>query len=137
MPHNATTNELVFEPDEALEMHKGAVNMMKGNPNISVLTTYADVDSVVTKSTADTTANSIEKLAQSVYYEAGVSGKLFGVDTATAIDKNIKVGIGMMMMIANRFADFITYVIMICTKILIYHLHIRYYQYLIRMTILL
>lgn len=111
VPHNATTNELVFEPDEALEMHKGAVNMMKSNPNVSVLTTYADVDSVVTKSTADTTANSIEKLAQSVYYEAGISGKLFGVDTATAIDKNIKVGIGMMMMIANRFADFITYVI--------------------------
>jgi len=30
-------------------MHDGAVGMMKGNKNISVLTTYADVEAVISK----------------------------------------------------------------------------------------
>ena len=45
---------LLFEPDEALEMHTGAVGMMKGNKNLSVLTTYADVDSIVSKTSLST-----------------------------------------------------------------------------------
>lgn len=53
---------LVFEPPEAEEMHAGAVGMLKGNPNISVLTTYADVDSIVSKTSSDTAHNNIDKM---------------------------------------------------------------------------
>jgi hypothetical protein len=42
-------------------MHGGAVNMMKGNKNISVLTTYADVDAIVSKAASEATTNSLEK----------------------------------------------------------------------------
>lgn len=111
VPHNASTNELVFEPDEAYEMHRGAVNMMKNNPNVDVLTTYADVDAVVTKGTADRTASAVETMASSVYYEAGITGKLFGIDTATGIDRNTKVTLAIMMNLANRFSVLITNVI--------------------------
>lgn len=35
---------LVFEPDEAEEMHDGSVQMLKNNEELDVLTTYANVD---------------------------------------------------------------------------------------------
>jgi hypothetical protein len=46
---------LIFEPDEAEEIHSAAVGMMKGNKNLSVLTTYGDVDAIVSKTSADNT----------------------------------------------------------------------------------
>jgi len=85
--------------------------MMKKNKNVDVLTTYADVDSVVTKTTAETTSNTIEALASSVYYESGLSGKLFGIDTATGLDRNVKVSIALMMNLAERFSNLITNII--------------------------
>jgi hypothetical protein len=48
VPH-LNDGRLLFEPDEAAEIHQGTVDMMKGNSNVSVLTTYADVDSIISK----------------------------------------------------------------------------------------
>jgi hypothetical protein len=72
IPH-LTDGSLLFEPEEALEMHRGAVNMMHGNKNLSILTTYADVDSIVSKTTADNVSTSLDKMLQNVYSEAGAS----------------------------------------------------------------
>jgi hypothetical protein len=56
-----TDGGLLFEPEEAKIIHEGTVKMMKGNKNVSVLTTYADVDSVVSKTTNENTNNVLEK----------------------------------------------------------------------------
>jgi hypothetical protein len=48
IPH-LTDGRLLFEPDEALEIHTGTVGMLKGNKNISVMTTYADVEAITSK----------------------------------------------------------------------------------------
>jgi len=53
---------LVFEPPEAEEMHRGAVGMLKGNPNISVLTSYADVEAITSKTSSDTQNNNVSKM---------------------------------------------------------------------------
>ena len=45
IPH-LTDGRLLFEPDEAEEMHRGAVGMVRNNKNTTVLTTYADVDAI-------------------------------------------------------------------------------------------
>jgi len=76
IPH-LTDGQLLFEPEEALEMHRGAVNMMHGNKNLSILTTYADVDAIVSKTTADNVSTSLEKMLQNVYSEAGASTQIF------------------------------------------------------------
>jgi len=47
--------------------------MMKGNKNVSVLTTYADVDAIVSKTTNDNSSSTLEKMMQNIYSEAGVS----------------------------------------------------------------
>jgi hypothetical protein len=58
-------------------MHDGAVGMMKGNKNISVLTTYADVDAVVSKTSSEAVTNTLEKALQNVYSKGSVSGQIF------------------------------------------------------------
>lgn len=108
IPHLAD-GQLLFEPDEALEMHEGAVNMMKGNKNLSVLTTYADVDSVVSKTSADNASNILDKMRQNVYAESGTSGLLFATEGTQALPYSIKNDISFMMILGNKYSDFITY----------------------------
>ena len=99
---------LLFEPDEALEMHTGAVGMMKGNKNLSVLTTYADVDSIVSKTSSDAVSNNLEKMLQNVYAEAGVSGQLFAPTGSQALSTSILNDISFMMPITNKISKFIS-----------------------------
>lgn len=111
IPHLTSTGELVFEPDEALEMHEGAVNMMKGNKNLSVLTTYADVDSVVSKTSADNVSAALDKMRQNVYAESGTSELLFATVGTQSLPYSIKNDIAFMMILGNKYGDFITFIL--------------------------
>jgi len=102
---------LLFEPDEAAVIHEGTVGMMKGNKNVSVLTTYADVDSIVSKTTADNEASSLEKMLQNVYADAGVSSQIFAPLGVQAIMLSIINDISLMMILAMKYARFVTRVI--------------------------
>jgi hypothetical protein len=73
IPH-LSDGTLLFEPDEAEVIHSGTVNMMKNNPNVNVLTTYADVDAITSKTTSDAATNTLEKSVNNIYYQAGISG---------------------------------------------------------------
>lgn len=109
IPHT-NTGELVFEPDEAAEMHAGAVSMMKNNPNISVLTTYADVDSIGSDTSDDDDEN-ISKASSSIYERAGLSSELFAATGNLTLDKSIKNDLSFIMPMANKFSLFITNII--------------------------
>lgn len=110
IPHLAT-GELLFEPPEAVSMHQGAVNMMKGNPNLSVLTTYADVEAIVSKTTSDVTNNSIEKMLQNVYSKAGVSAQIFSPTGSQALPFSIKNDISLMMVLGNKYGRFYSHIL--------------------------
>lgn len=107
IPH-LTTGELVFEPDEALEMHRGTVDMMKGNKNLSVLTTYADVDSIVSKTSSDAVSNNLEKMLQNVYAEASVSAQIFSPTGSQALESSLRNDLAFVMVLANKISRFIT-----------------------------
>jgi hypothetical protein len=66
IPH-LNDGRLLFEPDEAVEIHKGAVGMVRNNKNTSVLTTYADVDAIVSKATSENSGTVLESMKQNVY----------------------------------------------------------------------
>ena len=102
---------LLFEPEEAAVMHDGAVNMMAGNKNISVLTTYADVDAVVSNTASEATTNALEKSLQNVYANAGVSGQLFAPTGSQALMLSIKNDIALMMILGNKYSRFFTFII--------------------------
>ena len=106
IPHN-NQNELLFEPDEAEVMHAGATKMLKGNKNLSVLTTYADVDCISSKTNNDAITNTLEKMVNNIYYEAGVSGLLFGNNSNSALDPSVKNDIGFMSLLTNKYEIFV------------------------------
>lgn len=107
IPHN-NENALLFEPEEAVEIHRGTVEMMKKNKNVSVLTTYADVDSIVSKTASDSVSNNLEKMVNNIYYKAGVSGSIFGSNSNLAIDYSINNDMALMMVMAEKFANLFT-----------------------------
>lgn len=110
IPH-LTDGRLLFEPDEAEEMHAGTVAMLKGNKNVSVLTTYGEVDAIVSKGNADTQNNTLERMLKNIYSQAGVSGELFASNGSNTLETSLKNDTALMMYLANKFSHFITYVI--------------------------
>jgi hypothetical protein len=67
VPH-LTDGRLLFEPEEAEEMHRGAVGMVRKNSNTTVLTTYCDVDAITSRSTNESaTTGSLDCMKQNVY----------------------------------------------------------------------
>jgi hypothetical protein len=41
--------------------------MLRGNKNLSVMTTYADVDAIASKTQADNTSGTLDKMEKNVY----------------------------------------------------------------------
>ena len=111
IPHLASDGTLLFEPDEAQVMHDGAVGMMKGNKNISVLTTYADVDAVVSKTSSEAVTNTLEKALQNVYSKGSVSGQVFAPTGSQALSTSITNDMSLMMILGNKYSKFISYII--------------------------
>lgn len=110
IPH-LTDGGLLFEPEEAKVIHQGTVGMMKGNKNVSVLTTYADVDAIVSRTTNENTNNTLEKTIQNVYSQAGVTSQLFAATGNLSIEISIKNDTALMMFLANKYSNFISYLL--------------------------
>ena len=107
IPHLAD-GRLLFEPDEAYEMHQGTVEMMKGNPNTSVLTSYGQVDSIVASSGAEQ-HTFITQAEHNIYAQAGVSDQVFASNGSSTLESSIKNDISLMMYLAHKFERFITH----------------------------
>lgn len=110
VPH-LNDGQLLFEPEEALEMHRGAVNMMRGNKNLSILTTYADVDAIVSKTSAENVTTSLDKMLQNVYSEGGVSAQIFSPTGSQALPTSIRNDTALMMILGNKYSRFISYIL--------------------------
>jgi hypothetical protein len=111
IPHISTTGELVFEPEEATTMHEGAVDMLKHNENVSVLTTYADVELESVIDTRQTINNTLKNAMDVIYGEAGVSRELFSSTGNLALDKSIANILSLMMVLARQIDRFLTRVL--------------------------
>ena len=111
VPH-LNDGTLLFEPEEAQVMHRGAVQMLRGNKYLNVLTTYTDVDAIVSKTTADSVNNNnIEKMITNIYNETGVSGELFASTSNLALKYSLSNDTSLMMILANRYSSFLTTII--------------------------
>ena len=106
IPH-LNDGRLLFEPDEAAEIHQGTVDMMKGNSNVSVLTTYTDVDSIISKASNEQ-HTLITQAEHNIYAQAGVSDQLFSSNGSSTLESSIKNDISLMMYLAHKFERFIT-----------------------------
>ena len=82
--------DLIFDIDEARDIHNNAVEMLRRAVGVDVLTTFADVDSIDTsdKNTSATT-DELERVERTVYNAFGVSRNLFNTDGNIALEKSI------------------------------------------------
>lgn len=107
IPH-LTDGRLLFEPEEAEEIHKGTVGMLHGNKNVSVLTTYADVDSIASKTSADGVENTLTKLEGNIYAQGATSGQIFNSNGSSSLQSSINGNIAFMMIFANKASCYIS-----------------------------
>ena len=82
--------DLVFDVDEAQELHNNAVKMLGKAIGIDVLTTFAEVDvaDLADKSSV-TSIDELEKVERTVYNESGTAQNLFNTDGNIALEKSI------------------------------------------------
>lgn len=110
IPH-LSDGTLLFEPEEVAVMHEGVVGMMRGNPNVSVLTSYGEVNAIVSKTSLDTVSSNLEKMKQTIFSEGGVSGEMFDSTSNLTIGYSISTHISLMMILARKYARFLTNII--------------------------
>lgn len=110
IPH-LNTGEFLLDIPEVEELHAGAVGMMKSNPNISVLTTYADTEIEGSETTNSKSYSLLDKTTSNIYSQAGVSHLIFNSDTSMALEPSINNDISIMMTLEEKFARFVTNII--------------------------
>ena len=104
--------DLIFDVDEAQELHNNAVKMLGKAIGIDVLTTFADVEvaDMADKNTT-TTVDELSKVERSVYNESGTAQNLFNTDGNIALEKSILDDEANIYGLVLQFEAFLNYLI--------------------------
>ena len=82
--------DLIFDVDEARDIHNNAVQMLKRSVGVDVLTTFADIKSIDTHdSNSSTTTDDLEKIERALFNAFGISQNLFNTDGNLSLEKSI------------------------------------------------
>ena len=104
--------DLVFDVDEAQQLHNNAVAMLKKAIGIDVLTTFADVQVADMSDNRNTaTTDDLERVERGVYNEAGISQMQFNTDGNIALEKSIRNDEASLYNLILQFEGFINDVI--------------------------
>lgn len=105
VPHDGMN--LVFEPEEASEMHEGVLEMLSNNPDVDVVTSYAKVNLLDLSGDADDKTE-VSTAQQLIYDSAGVSSELFSSKTEAGLQLSLNNDLAMMMILGRNFGHFFT-----------------------------
>ena len=82
--------ELIFDVEEAQQLHNNAVQMLSRAIGLDVLTTFADVDVAdMTDNAATAQTDDLKRVERQLFNEAGVSQMQFNTDGNIALEKSI------------------------------------------------
>jgi hypothetical protein len=82
--------ELIFDVDEARDIHINAVNMLANAVGVDVLTTFADIESIdMSDRNSATTTDDLEKVERAVFNAFGTSQNLFNTSGNMSLEKSI------------------------------------------------
>jgi hypothetical protein len=96
IPHDGLN--LVFEPEEAAEMHEGVLEMLANNPDTDVITSYAKINLLDLSGDSDDKTE-VQDAAQLIYDSAGVSKELFSATTDAGLKLSLNNDLAMMMVL--------------------------------------
>lgn len=105
--------DLIFDVDEARELHNNAVRMLGRAIGIDVLTTFADVEVADMHSTSATNADdkSMDRVKSAIYDQAGISQMQFNTDGNIALEKSILNDEASMYNLVQQFEQFLNILI--------------------------
>jgi hypothetical protein len=78
--------DLIFDVDEARDIHNNAVKMLKRAVGVDVLTTFAEIDAIdMSDKNTTTSQDDLAKVERSVFNALGISQNLFNTDGNLAL----------------------------------------------------
>ena len=82
--------ELIFDVDEARDIHNNAVAMLQRAIGVDILTTFADVESIdLSDKNTTTTSDDLAKVERALYNATGISKNVFNTDGNLSLEKSI------------------------------------------------
>ena len=81
--------DLIFDVDEAADIHANAVSMLGGTIGVDVLTTFADIEDVDLSDNSETASNAVKNAENAVYRSAGISQNLFNTEGNLSLERSI------------------------------------------------
>lgn len=82
--------DLIFDVDEARDIHNNAVAMLKRAVGVDVLTTFADIDVADLRDTNSVTkTDDLKKVERTVFNNSGISQDIFNADGNIAVTNSI------------------------------------------------
>ena len=100
--------DLIFDVDEAQELHNNAVQMVSRAIGVDILTTFADVQVAdMSDRGTTTTIDDLQKVQRTVYNEAGVSQLQFNSDGNIALNNSIANDEASMYNLLTQFESFL------------------------------
>lgn len=83
-------SDLVFDVDEAADIHNNAVQMLRNAVGVDVLTTFADIQVAnMADNNTTTTRDDLAKVEREVYNNFGISQNLFNSDSNLALSYSV------------------------------------------------
>lgn len=98
--------KLVFEPEEAAEMHEGAVEMLNNNQDVDVLTTYNDTE--LLDLSGNENGTEIQAVLDLIFEAAGVSKEIFSSKTEAGLKVSLQNDLSIMSILGDVFGHFFT-----------------------------
>ena len=99
--------DLIFDVDEARDIHNNAVKMLKRAVGVDVLTTFADIDSIdMSDKNTTATQDDLSKVERSVFNAMGISQNLFNTDGNLSLERSILNDAGSLRSLLLQFEMF-------------------------------
>ena len=99
--------DLIFDVDEARDIHNNAVEMLRRAVGVDVLTTFADIESIdMSDKNTTATQDDLAKVERAVYNASGTSQNMFNTDGNMALEKSVLNDEGMVRALLLQFEVF-------------------------------
>ena len=95
--------DLIFDVDEARDIHNNAVAMLQHSIGTDIITTFADIDSIDLSDARNVDNDDLERVERTVYNAAGVPKNLFNSDGNIALTSSILQDEGVMRDLKLQF----------------------------------
>lgn len=99
--------DLIFDIDEARDIHNNAVQMLQRAVGVDVLTTFADVEPIdLSDTVTSTSTDALERVERTVYNSLGISKNIFNTDGNLSLEKSILEDAGAIRGLLLQFRTF-------------------------------